>query len=1006
MLQKMKIPVNLGQGVDTKTDQKHVMPGKLTVLENGVFQKQGSIDKRFGHTEIPNEILNGTELPVGDALATFNDELLQYNNQRVYSFSPGGSYWVDKGSSASVIVDTRSVIRNNRSQVQTDSAILNGVGVYAWEDSTGGLRASVIDEKTGTPMLVDVEISATGSNVRCLAFQSYLFVFYYDSGSLFVRRVNPTRPDAFDAAYEVFDDINTTDPNYDVYDYDGIRILWAANRQTGDAVRAGWLNVEPELLTGILDPIDLATESADEVLSIVRGNNNQLYFLYANDTNGLRCKITNNGLQELQAPFNVVTNLSRNYYQVTGYAVDGGIEVIYSFFENLGLTSIDNRTNRAVVNDNGTSEAEELFKTNVRLVSKAFSVTGSDNITYNFVTVVFNTPLQATYFTIRNDGLIVAKLQYGTAGGNPTKPILANVNEVSPGKFRYAILRKDRLLSEGGEAFTTNGVASTSIDFSNEDIFQTVQLGNNTLIAGGILNMYDGHSVVEHGFHYFPESVISSVSDTPGTIPENTSVSVVFLYEWMDNYGQIHRSAPSPVTTVDTNSIGNDTTRFDFRVQTMTLTAKDGVSRVGVRIVGYLLDQATNTYYRFTPTTGPVNNDVTTEFVTVSLSEIPTDLTSNEILYTTGGIVENIAPPASTSIEVFKNRIFLAGLEEENQAWYSKENRVGAPVEFNDSFSLALESEGGRTTSMGVLDDKLIFFKKDRFYFTFGDGPNDLGAGGDFAEPQFVTADVGAVSNVSVIRAPQGLMFKSLKGIYLCNSSLQVAYIGSSVEDFNSATITSATLVQSRNQVRFTTNDSRTLVYDYYFDRWSTFTQLQSKGALIWDGSFVILRELGGVLRENENKFKDEIDSYGLKLETGWLAVDGVAGFQRVYKMFINGEYKSPHKIRVKVGYDYSPAYESSVVFDPKELIGSKTYGEDGAYGASSPYGGKNNAYRFDVAMKRQKCAAIRFLIEELSTPEVTNSEESLSISDITLLVGVKAGLTKMRTALTVGAKN
>lgn len=64
---------------------------------------------------------------------------------------------------------------------------------------------------------------------------------------------------------------------------------------------------------------------------------------------------------------------------------------------------------------------------------------------------------------------------------------------------------------------------------------------------------------------------------------------------------------------------------------------------------------------------------------------------------------------------------------------------------------------------------------------------------------------------------PLGIMYKSNKGIYLLNRSLQVDYIGSPVEDYNSQNITSADLIQDKNRRRFLTSSGVTLVYDYYF---------------------------------------------------------------------------------------------------------------------------------------------------------------------------------------------
>ena len=48
-LQKQTAAVTLSQGMDTKTDPKQVIAGKLLILENGVFTSPKRIRKRNGY---------------------------------------------------------------------------------------------------------------------------------------------------------------------------------------------------------------------------------------------------------------------------------------------------------------------------------------------------------------------------------------------------------------------------------------------------------------------------------------------------------------------------------------------------------------------------------------------------------------------------------------------------------------------------------------------------------------------------------------------------------------------------------------------------------------------------------------------------------------------------------------------------------------------------------------------------------------------------------------------
>ena len=55
-----------------------------------------------------------------------------------------------------------------------------------------------------------------------------------------------------------------------------------------------------------------------------------------------------------------------------------------------------------------------------------------------------------------------------------------------------------------------------------------------------------------------------------------------------------------------------------------------------------------------------------------------------------------------------------------------------------------------------------------------GEGPNLMGLQNDFTPTQLINADTGCVENNSIINIPEGLMFKSEKGMYLLNRSLGV----------------------------------------------------------------------------------------------------------------------------------------------------------------------------------------------------------------------------------------
>ena len=78
---------------------------------------------------------------------------------------------------------------------------------------------------------------------------------------------------------------------------------------------------------------------------------------------------------------------------------------------------------------------------------------------------------------------------------------------------------------------------------------------------------------------------------------------------------------------------------------------------------------------------------------------------------------------------------------------------------------------------------------------------------------------------------PEGLMFKSSKGIYLLSRALELKYIGADVEAYNAFDVTSAQLIPTVYEVRFTLTNGVCLVHDYYVDQWSVYTNIAAVDA-------------------------------------------------------------------------------------------------------------------------------------------------------------------------------
>jgi hypothetical protein len=248
------------------------------------------------------------------------------------------------------------------------------------------------------------------------------------------------------------------------------------------------------------------------------------------------------------------------------------------------------------------------------------------------------------------------------------------------------------------------------------------------------------------------------------------------------------------------------------------------------------------------------------------------------------------------------------------------------------------------------------------------------------------------VSPDSMVLTPIGVMFKSRKGIWKVGPGLGLDYVGARAEEFNLDSVTSAEVVGELNQIRFTLSTDRALVYNYQLDKWATFENHGAQSAVVIENDYYYLREDGVLYKEDRLSFADAGSAIKMRIETGWLSLTELQGFQRAYHMMLLGSFKSAHKIRVKISYDFVESWVQEVIIDTADFISAPIYGSDPTYGDSPYYGGAGALEQVRIDFARQKCQSIKILVEDAqSTPG-----EGLSISGILVRAGAKSGSNKV----------
>lgn len=487
---------------------------------------------------------------------------------------------------------------------------------------------------------------------------------------------------------------------------------------------------------------------------------------------------------------------------------------------------------------------------------------------------------------------------------------------------------------------------------------------------------------------------------TPGNIQSGTTITSISGTTIGLSLPTSGSSAASPG---DDLSI-TQTASVTVNVPTYRLTYKISNS---AKIVIYRWSTAQQEYFQVTSITSAQLNSTTTDSIAFVDTKSDQAISGNSLIYTTGGVLEDVNAPASNIITLFDTRLWLVDAEDQNLLWFSKPVIESTPVEMSDLQTMfippttAAQGSTGPITALAPMDDKLIIFKNNAIYYINGKGPDITGANNQYSQPVFITSTVGCSNQQSIVFMPNGLMFQSQKGIWLLGRDLSTTYIGASVEEFNDSVVQSAANIPSTNQVRFTLNSGQQLMYDYFYDQWGTFVGASAISSCIYNGKHTLLDSFGRVLQETPGIYLDSVSPVLLSFTTGHIQFQGISGYQRIFEIQLLGEYITPHLLNVELGYDFAALSEQALI-TPTNATG--IYGSDPIYGMTSPYGGPGVKEQWRIQPSTQKCQAFQLKISEIYDPSFNvPAGAGFTLSAFTCVLGLNRGYRPVKAANTIG---
>lgn len=1015
-LNKTPVAINFVRGLSTKEDPYQVDIGNFLALNNTVFSTTKRLTKRNGFTKI-------TTLPnaLQTNLTTLNDNLIA-TGTNLNSFSQDTNQWINQGNIQPIHLETQSLVRNSTSQSGSDIAIAaNGLTALVYMDS-GNSYYHIIDSSTGAQIVARTQLPATATNPKVFILGKFFIITFIATvaavTTLQYKYVAISNPTVVSTAINISADVNSLTAGYDAEMYSNkLYIAWGASSNTVK-------------ITSLSNTLGLASAQAvtgttADVMSVsVSAANNRVFIVYSEtsgDTASAAAFTLN--LTQVMARTQFLTSVPVS--EITTIAPLGVLNIYYEVINTYAYGTalsdyIETKTITLPVSGTGvgTISSATIILRSVGLASKAFVST--DGTIYMLAT--YGDPNQAsaadnsnqpTYFLIDSTGAICMRLAYSNGGGYQKSNVLPKVSLIDDTYYTsysitdfLATVNKGTSLPSGtpvNSIYTQTGInlAKFQINASNQ---YNSEIAGALHLTGGQLWEFDGVKPVEHGFHVWPENLKVTTSGAGGLITAQTYF-YSFTYEWTDNAGMLHRSAPSiPLKIVTTGATSSNT----LNIPTLRLT--DKVSPNPVRIVGYRWSTAQQVYYQFTSLTSPTLNSTTVDYVTIVDTLADSAILGQTLLYTTGGVLENIAAPASADSCLFDNRLWLIDAEDPNLLWYSKQVIQNTPVEMSDLLTMYVapttgaQASTGPTKCISAMDDKLIIFKANALYYINGTGPDNTGANNGYTQPQYITSVAGSSNPNSIILIPTGIMFQSNKGIWMLGRDMSTKYIGAPVERYNDDIILSAESIPNTTQVRFILASGITLMYDYYYDQWGVHTNIKAISACIYQGAHTYLNQYGQVLKEAPNTYIDDSQPVLIGFTTAWINIAGLQGFERFYFANLLGTYKSPFKLAVQFAFDYNPSITQSVIVVP-EGNPAPNYGDEALWGSGGNWGGSDgDVLSSRIFPEKQKCQSFQVTIQEMYDPSYgIAAGEGLSLSGLALIVGVKKGYRTQRASRSFG---
>lgn len=921
-LQKQVKDILFVGGVNEKLDSKVVAPPLLTELINADMSRPGAVSKRFGYDVIDSSVANGRLFKWGDSIGifdTYKAKVLSADPQ-IAEASVELAAYPDMGINAAtsktavqmpVLGETVESVRPDFAENNGYRITCNGWAICVFHGDALVHSFSIEDfDAAGAPTW-DVALV-----FRCLAVGPYLVCVYVDPVSPGTIRWKYVNTDSISAGFGTVATI--TDAHAASY-LDAIAVnastthMFIAYRESAGSfarlrnvgVTTGTSAASATSTGSGSGKVALIQHSQDlRVVVVVGGAGAGLYaHSFTSATAFTATSTLTATVRTLNAPFVLAESLASNSIRVYSLRDSG---TTYTYDATIGAVPL-----RVLdVHEQPTTGAAGSLVDSCFGVQWIFSKVLSVGESDLFAACIDPYPLHAgATACLLRVGRLIAEPHFG-AIGSWLRSAAADTTDY------FGVNGAHGSQFVAGEDGVYRWIVSTGRNSISDEVNLTTYLETvPTVLCGAelqearVINSFgstltSAGAYIDRGSDFdlapLPRPKILSVASAGAS-----SYGWIVVFEWIDAKGEIHRSMPSEAV------IDASATQAVVVTVASPVLRHTGTPQAWTRFqaVLYRTVAGGSTYYRVGGDTSIRTGWDGGNAVSFTITEAgasDASIEDNEILYTQTGILENECPPSGYWIEEHSGRLWC--IDEDGQAWFSRERVFGEALGWNSTLTVDC-SAFGVPTALVSEETSLVVFWSCKIGRIFGDGPNDGGDGGQFSAPQTLSGSHGCENRKSIVKTPVGIMFQDPRdGLCLLPPGGPVQIIGQSVTTTLAAnTITAAVLIGDKREVRWYTADETVIIYHYETAMWSTHELSDGVGtlsAIEFDGR-AIVANASQVERESLTVWEDSGLAYPLTLTTGWISLDGLQGFSRIWDLYVLGKWRDESTIRVKVWTDF-----------------------------------------------------------------------------------------------------